>query len=70
MEAREKIPLLFGRYNFNEYFLLRYWMYGEVLQRNAVSLNPKQRRENRGWFPRISCSLLDQVVEYIDEKID
>lgn len=40
----------------------RYWLYGEILERdNMILLNPLERRELRGWFPRVCCYLANEV---------
>lgn len=55
------------------YFLLiliivRYWLYGEILERdNKCILNPFERRELRGWFPRVCCSLANEVDDRKDD---
>ena len=47
----------------------RYWLYGEILERNEVEIsNLSERRALRGWFPRPACSVC-VVLDENDEEI-
>jgi hypothetical protein len=46
--------------------LIRYWLYGEIQERDQIQMNPTERRALRGWFPRTSCS--PSYVEYEKEE--
>jgi len=35
----------------------RHWLYGEVFERDEIELCSYQRRELRGWFPRLCCAV-------------
>ena len=60
----EKV-IFFQRFSFFLCLILiidRYWLYGEILKRdNMILLNPLERRELRGWFPRVCCYLANEV---------
>ena len=59
------------------YFPRRYWLYGEIMERNELQIaNPSERRALRGWFPRVACAVcvmpddMDHNQENGDKKTE
>lgn len=49
-------------------FMKRYWLYGEIQERDDVRMNPTERRCPRGWFPRLCCSPTHIEYEFAEKN--